>query len=121
MNWPNNVVKFALAIKTAEGSNPDWNNPGDLTGADAGAYKTCGIANSEGVLKFANAEDGWNALCFKINRMLSGKSSVYTHDMTLQAVGMKYSHNDPNWSKNVAAALGVPETITLSELADADL
>ena len=121
MTWPNNVIKIALAIKKAEGSNPDWNNPGDLTGADAGIFPTCGIANSEGVLKFVNAEDGWNALCIKVNRMLAGKSHVYPLTMTLAELGMKYSGKDPNWAKNVAAELHVPETITIQELADATL
>ena len=121
MTWPNNVIKIALAIKVAEGSNPEWNNPGDLTGADAGNFPTCGTANAEGVLKFVNAEDGYNALCIKVNRMLAGKSSVYSLSMTLAEVGLKYSGRDPNWARNVAAYLNVPETITVAELADADL
>ena len=59
MDWSDSVVKFANAIKVAEGSNPLWNNPGDLKFADG--YPTHGFANSEGVLLFNNAEDGWNA------------------------------------------------------------
>jgi hypothetical protein len=115
MNWSNAVIKFALAIKVAEGSNPSWNNPGDLTFADG--YATLGSANVEGVLKFAHAEDGWNALCHQVYLMLSGLSRVYPLNWTIAQVGMKYSGGDPNWSKNVCAELGVSDKMTLSEFA----
>lgn len=119
-DWSPAVLAFANAVKIAEGSNPDWNNPGDLTGADAGSFVTLGIANSEGVLKFARAEDGWNALCMKLARMLTGMSHVYPLSMTLEQVGMKYSNGDPNWAKNVCAELKIPEATTLAELARMD-
>jgi hypothetical protein len=116
--WPDSVLKLAKAIAVAEGSNPEWNNPGDLTGKDAGSFRTCGVANKEGVLKFVNADDGWSALHIKVHRMLSGNSAVYPLTLTLEQVGLKYSGGDANWSRNVANYLGVPETITLQQLAE---
>lgn len=117
MTWSDPVLRLAKAISVAEGSNPAWNNPGDLTGADAGAFQTCGVANSEGVLKFVNAEDGLQALYIKVNRMLAGRSKMYPITMTIADVGYKYADKKPEWAKNVAAFLGVPETTTLAELA----
>ena len=122
--WPDCVLKLAKAIAHAEGFGEAnavptlANNPGDLTGSDAGSFQTAGVMNREGVLKFVNLADGWQALYVKCNRMLSGKSTVYPLDMTLERVGLRYSGGDPNWSKNVAAYLGVPESTTLQELVE---
>ena len=118
MTWPPMVLKLAAAITKAEGSPPEWNNPGDLTGSDAGGFQTLGPANAEGVWKFADLSDGTTALYVKVARMLAGQSRIYTPDMTLAQVGMKYSGGDPNWGKNVAAELGVPETTTLGQLTE---
>lgn len=115
MNWTPTEIRLANAIKRAEGSNPEWNNPGDLT-FNALSFETAGVANSEGVLKFVNAQDGWDALCHQCALMLTGQSHVYNLEMTLEEVGMKYSDGDPNWGKNVASFLGVPITTTLGEL-----
>jgi hypothetical protein len=117
MIWPQNVLAFARAIAKAEGSNPEWNNPGDLTGADAGNYPTHGTVNEDGVLRFVTYEDGEDALCRKCARILGGQSEVYPPEMTLAAGGLKYSHNDPNWAINVGRELNVPTTITFGELA----
>jgi hypothetical protein len=121
-NWPNSVIKFAQAIAKAEGFGladaipTIANNPGDLTGKDAGSFPTMGTANMEGVIKFMNLQDGWTALYVKVSRMLAGGSKVYTPNLTLAQVGMLYSGGDKNWATNVAAELGVPETTTLAEL-----
>jgi len=121
--WPQSVVKLAKAIAQAEGFGPPkaiptlGNNPGDLTGSDAGTFATLGVMNAEGVVRFTNLADGWTALYIKCNRMLSGKSLIYPLTLTLAQVGMKYSGGNPAWSRNVAAALGVPETTTLAQLA----
>ncbi len=123
MTWPDEVLKFAKAISVAEGfGQPEaiptlGNNPGDLTGGDTGSFQTMGVMNAEGVVRFTNIDDGWTALYMKVNRMLSGKSLVYPLTLTLEQVGLKYSGGDPNWSKNVAEYLGVPEKTTLAEIA----
>lgn len=110
------VIRLANAIKKAEGSNVTWNNPGDLTYA-FGYPVNVEPANAEGVLKFVYPEDGWTALCHECDLMLNGRSKVYELSDTLAQVGQKYAHGDPNWGKNVAEFLGVPETTTLLELA----
>lgn len=115
--WPPCVLKLAKAISVAESSPPEWHNPGSLTGSDSGSFQTSGTGNAEGVWKFVNEADGWQALYIKVNRMLSGKSTVYPLNMPLERVGIRYSGGDPNWAKNVAAYLGVPESTTLQELA----
>jgi hypothetical protein len=119
--WSGAVIKLAMAIAVAEGSNPAWNNPGDLTGVDSGSFRTNGTANSEGVWLFDNADDGWSALFAIVDRWLRGKSVVYHLTMTLEQVGMKYSGGDPNWAKNVASSLGVPQTTTLADLATTEV
>ncbi len=112
--WPGPVLKLAKAISVAEGSNPDWNNPGDMTYAHG--LPTKGTVNPDGVLWFVNVDDGWKALYHEVSLMLNGRSHVYKLTDTLQQVGQKYSNGDPNWAKNVAEFLGVPETTTLQEL-----
>lgn len=115
-DWPENVVRLAVAIKVAEGSNPDWNNPLDLTWAPS-QYPSIGVANSEGVLKFADYETGWDAGCHQVELMLTGRSDYYKLTMTLAEVGLIFAHGDPNWSVNVAKELGVSPDITLAEIA----
>lgn len=115
MTYSRAVYLLSHAIMVAEGSNPAWNNPGDLTGADAGSFATCGTANSEGVLKFLNAEDGLNALYTKINRILAGKSHVYPLSMTFQALGHLYADGAPEWAQNVTRILQVPLDMTIGD------
>lgn len=115
-SFPQNVVRLAKAIEIAEGSNPTWNNPGDLTGEDAGSFVTLGTANSEGVLKFSRLIDGWLALLHKCDKMLAGRSHVYALGMTLEQVGQLYAHGASEWAKNVAFELGTLPTTTLKEI-----
>jgi len=119
-SWPEPVVKFAEAISKAEGFGvagavpTSYNNPGDLTGADRGAFPVVGC-NAEGIWHFVNVEDGWQSLYVKVARMLSGRSRIYPLEFTIEQVGLTYAHGDPSWGRNVAAALGVEPTLTLAE------
>lgn len=97
------IADVAQAISVAEDSDPAWNNPGSLT-APLG-FPTVGVANSEGVLKFATTADGWNALYKQLSSIVQG-TSRYNLGMTLADFGMTYSGGDPNWAVNVANALG---------------
>jgi hypothetical protein len=115
MEPTDDVKRVAEAIAKAEGSPPEWNNPGDLTYADG--YPNRGPQNADGVLAFVNLSDGWNALYHQVELMLTGKSHVYAPTDTLEEVGRKYSNGDPNWAINVAEELGVPVTTTLQQLA----
>jgi hypothetical protein len=109
--WPYCVSRFSHAITVAEGSDPDWNNPGDMT--ISLGFRTVGVANAAGVLKFAQWIDGEYVLCHQCYLMLSGKSEIYSLSMTLAQAGLKYSGGDPNWAKNAAAVLDLPVTATL--------
>lgn len=107
------IAAFAAAIAVAEGSNPDWNNPGDLTASFG--YSTSGPVNSAGVLQFDNCEDGWQALYAQLSAIVRG-GSRYTLNDTIASFGIGYSGGDPNWAKNVANALGVDPNTQLSEV-----
>jgi hypothetical protein len=109
------VYKFARAISVAEGSNPLWCNPGDLT--ISLGFPNDGPQNADGVLKFVNVADGWYVLYHQCWVMLTGKSHEYALTDTIEQVGMKYSDGDPNWAMNVANYLGVPTSTTLAQLA----
>lgn len=111
------AARFAASIAKAEGfyvkgSIPyHANNPGDLKLGDLG-YGLLG----EGITVFQTTDMGWDALNHQVKGMLSGLSKYYHPFMTLAETGMKYS-GDPNWAKNVAASLGIPETMTLQQIA----
>lgn len=98
------VGNMAAAIAQAEGSNPAWNNPGDLTLSFG--FPVSGVMNSAGVLAFQNCNDGWNALYKQLLAIVNG-SSRYSLDDTIATFGQGYSGGDPNWAANVSAALGV--------------
>ena len=108
------IQAMAKAIAKAEGSNPDWNNPGDLTLAFG--YPTNGKANSAGVLKFVNSVDGWSALYKQLQLIVSGNSAYYSLDTTLAEFGDGYSGGDVNWAVNVARTLGVSTDATLGSI-----
>jgi hypothetical protein len=114
--WSNAVLRFAKAVSVAEGSlknHPEWNNPGDMTYAHG--HQTLGTVNSDGVLKFANLADGWDALYHEVDLMFMGRSHIYKPTDTIEAVGLKYSNGNPNWAVDVADFLGVPITTTLQQ------
>ena len=114
--WPDSVLKFAKAISVAEGSDPAWNNPGDMT--ISLGFPTDGVVNSEHVLRFVNLVDGWHVLYHQCYLMLSGLSNVYKLTDSISQVGLKYSDGDPDWAMNVANYLGVPTSTTLARLAE---
>lgn len=111
---PNAAIgAFALAIAFAEGSPAAWNNPGDLT--KSFGFPNEGPQNKDGVLKFATAADGWNALYAQLQLIASGKSR-YCLCTTLCAFGQGYA-GDCNWANNVASQLpGVSSDTTLGEI-----
>lgn len=116
------IEAFATAVAHEEGFYVEGavpqraNNPCDLTDdGDIG----CGVIQTAGgmgakITIYPNIEAGWQAAYKKFGRMLNGASEVYTLEMTLQQVGMKFS-GDANWGKNVAARLGVTDQTTLAE------
>jgi hypothetical protein len=121
------VVKFSEAIAKAEGfyvpnSVPARaHNPGDLTDdgdVGLGFIQTAGSFGAK-ITVYATDADGWTALYKKVRRMLNGASKVYTLDMTLMEVAIKYS-GDAAWATNVAKDLGVDTRTSLAQLAFLD-
>ena len=118
------IQAFATAIAHAEGfyvagSVPQRaNNPGDLTDdgdVGNGFIQTSGPMGAK-ITVYSTVEDGWAALTKKVARMLNGASHVYTPDLTILEVGMKYA-GSAEWAANVAARLGVDTRTTLAEYA----
>lgn len=122
------IKRFAQAIAFAEGYGvvgavpTRANNPGDLTDdldVGHGFIETSGPMGAK-ITVYGTVTDGWTALYKKVGRMLNGASLVYTLDMTIMEVGLKYA-GDPDWSENVARRLGVDTQTTLAQLAATDL
>jgi hypothetical protein len=122
------IQAFATAIAHeegfyVEGSVPQRSrNPGDLSDdgdVGLGVIETGGPMGAK-ITIYPTVDAGWAALTKKVARMLNGASSVYTPDLSIEQVGMKYS-GDAVWGKNVAARLGVPATMTLAEYASQPL
>src|ERR1700676_1431205 len=108
---PELITRFSEAIAVAEGYGKQGptskcNNPGNLTDdGDVG----CGCVQTQGpngakVTIYKTPADGWAALNRKAGRMLRGASHVYTTDMTIAQVAMKWC-GDPNWGFNLAICL----------------
>ncbi len=111
------VQRIAKAIADAEGFGPVGNratrnnNPGDLTYSFG--FATIGQDGPFPI--FASVTDGWNALYTQIEDIFSG-SSHWSPDMSIAQIGQTYANGDPNWSINVANALGVDVNTPLSEV-----
>lgn len=120
---PEKVDLLAQAIATAEGwtnSNPNVvprraHNPGDLT--KSFGEPTAGVANSEGVLIFADDNAGWSALKGQATGMLTGGSHVYSPLMTIRQIAAKYTGGDhsDSWAVNAARVLGISPDQTLKD------
>jgi hypothetical protein len=118
------IQAFATAIAKEEGfyvqgSVPQRaNNPGDLTDdgdVGMGVIATSGPQGAK-ITIYPTVEAGWAALTKKVARMLNGGSAVYTPDLTITEVGLKYS-GTAQWGANVAAMLGIDPRTTLAEYA----
>jgi hypothetical protein len=64
---------------------------------------------------FDTYQDGFDALCWKLNRAFNGLSSVYTPGMSISQFFAAYS-GDQNEANNVASILGVDPNTTLAQL-----
>lgn len=115
----NKVVQLAHAMATAEGYFNQAandipyraNNPGDLVEGDVG-YGTLGA----GITVFDSPVTGWNKLYHEAYLMLSGKSSVYSPDMSIAQIAAKYTQTQQaSWASNVAYTLGVSADTSLTD------
>lgn len=112
------LANLSNAIASAEGYGKAGaipttsNNPGDLALGDIG-YGTSGKGN---ITNYPDLASGEAALKNQVTKMLSGTSTVYNPDMSIDQVGDIYANGDTNWASNVAKALGVPSSTTLGSL-----
>lgn len=113
------IDALANAIASAEGSNPDINNPGDLTAGDFDPSNVTGTFNSAGVAIVDTVENGWAALTNKLSNILNGSSSVYSPDMTISQFAQTYTGGDNSdaWANTVSSQLGVTPDTTLGDAA----
>jgi hypothetical protein len=102
------IKRLASAIAFAEGFGIPGaiptraNNPGDLvipgwTGGQLGAEK---------ISVFESPAEGWNRLYRQLWLIQSGKSSVYTVNMTIAQMAARWTATEPNhWASNVVSYL----------------
>jgi hypothetical protein len=93
------------AISRAEGANPLFNNPGNITDFNTGKIRT-----------FDSWDKGRDALEDQLNRIADGDHPSIRPDMTLREAGLIYSNGDPNWAKNVSSIMRVSQSIRMGEL-----
>lgn len=108
---------FIAAIGRAEGANvpgsvPDRaNNPGDMKVGDVG------LGTINGITIFATDADGERALERQLDLIVTGRSHVYSADMTIAEMAEKWTTTESSaWAANVAAALGVSVNTRLADL-----
>lgn len=110
------IVAFANAIAIAEGSNPVYNNPGDIRVAG-----WTGLTFGAGLPQFSSQDEGWNRLYFQLQLIVNGQSAYYSLSDTIDSMSTKYTiglNKTPtvasqNWARTVAAQLGVPSSTQL--------
>jgi hypothetical protein len=102
---PANVQAIATAIATAEGGL----TPGTFP------YRTnnpCDIFVGGSTAGYSSMDAGWNACYNQINLILSGQSSIYTPDESIEDIAQSYApasagNNPSAWAANVASVLGI--------------
>ncbi len=125
--WPagDRIWDICRAVALAEGYNLgpghapfDLNNPGDLSPGDEAGFATAGPSQFHGgsqVIHFATAHDGWQALYQKFSNIASGRSSVYSAEMSWEQIAALYAGDSANWVRNVTETLGVDPGASLSD------
>jgi len=121
------VNNLATAISHAEGFGKRstipsrYHNPGDLkTFSKSTPIEGQVRIGKAGHIVFRDDEAGKAALRDYIVRMMDGRSSHYTPDLTLNQVARRYAENWRPWVKVVSRELGVPPTTTLRAYFHAD-
>lgn len=106
--YPQPIVRFAQAIAKQEGfyvagSIPQRaNNPGDLKIPNSATLPGTQIT------RFASVDEGWNALYRQLFLILTGQSSYYNLDMSIEQMAQVWTTTQQGpWALNVASYLGV--------------
>jgi len=107
-SYPEPIKRFAVAIAKQEGfyvsgSVPQRaNNPGDLKLPNTRTLPGTSIT------WFDSADLGWNALYRQLMLIVTGRSTYYNLDMTIDEMARVWTTTEQGpWSLNVASALGV--------------
>lgn len=113
------INAFSDAIAYAEGFYVTGsraqrnNNPGNITADITGT----GIGYDGPFVKYANPEDGWEALYAQIEKMIDGTSIFYDSTMSIKEISRVYTATDQDaWANNVASRLGVSVDTTIDDM-----
>ena len=116
------IQTLAEAIAKAEGYGRKhaiptrYHNAGDLKVVRGYTYPgQIGVGKANHV-RFRSDQDGWAALRHQIEMIISGASTHYSVNMSLQEMSKHYAGNHRVWTKNVAHNLGVPQDTSLWEI-----
>lgn len=119
-SYSDSVIRLSQAIANAEGFNVSGslpatnNNPGNLT---LDVNGTAVGTDSHGFMQYATPQDGWNALYYQVNLILSNASSLYNNAMTLAQIGNIYSPGTGSvWASNVASYLGTSTATPVNQI-----
>jgi hypothetical protein len=118
------VQTLAEAIAKAEGYGRKhaiptrYHNAGDLKVVRGYTYPgQIGVGKANHV-RFRSDQDGWAALRHQIEMIISGASTHYSVNMSLQEMSKHYAGNHRVWTKNVAHNLSVDQDTKLWEILD---
>jgi hypothetical protein len=114
VSYPQPIKTFAIAIARQEGfyvrdSIPARaHNPGDL--------KVPGknVLPGTSITQFANDDEGWNALYKQLWSIVTGGSSFYNLDMSIEDMARTWTATQQNeWANNVAMFAGATPEMKL--------
>lgn len=108
------VSTLQAAIIQLEGSNPAYNNPGDITDEFEGATGSY-FGTSVPIPIYSTPAAGLAALEQKLSNIYNGNSSVYNTNMTLDQFGTVYGGSS-TYGASLANILGVPSSTPLSQI-----
>lgn len=94
------------------------NNPLNLEMGDIG-YGTATAAGGQQLTIFASLQDGWDAATNMLNKDVSGNSSIYSPNMTLQEYMNTFTGGNQNAGNTVASILNVPSSTPISSFGNA--
>lgn len=117
------IDALSAAIAKMENVDPSANNPGALGAGDVPAGNITGQLNDAGVSLIDTLDNGLSALYTKLTNILSGNSSNYSPDMTIQQFAGMYTTGNPNdnsdetnnYAQGLADSLGVTTDTSLSD------
>jgi len=117
------VHQLAVAISQAEGFGVKgavptrYHNPGDIRTFRPGVHYPGQVGiNRQSYVIFRNDKAGFAALENNLRMIVTGQSSYYGADMTINRMARLYATKWRIWAKNVAKNLDVPPTTKLATL-----